>query len=70
MHDDLLQQGLLKKDKKAASFVTLGEPDVRVAGVEWFVTGEGAMLFSLDECEILSGLGSLEAIHGLGRDGL
>jgi len=28
MHDDLLQEGLTKKDKKAASFVTIGEPDV------------------------------------------
>ncbi|MBL8008729.1 MAG: site-specific DNA-methyltransferase [Ignavibacteria bacterium] len=28
MHDDLMQEGLLKKDKKAASFVTIGEPDV------------------------------------------
>jgi len=28
MHDDLMQDGLLKKDKKAASFVTIGEPDV------------------------------------------
>lgn len=28
MNDDLLQEGLLKKDKKAASFVTIGEPDV------------------------------------------
>lgn len=28
MHDDLLQEGLIKKDKKAASFVTIGEPDV------------------------------------------
>jgi len=28
MHDDLMQAGLLKKDKKAASFVTIGEPDV------------------------------------------
>ena len=28
MHDDLLQEGLLKKDRKAASFVTIGEPDV------------------------------------------
>ncbi len=30
MHDDLMQEGLLKKDKKAASFVTIGEPDVVV----------------------------------------
>src|SRR2546429_8404592 len=30
MHDDLLQEGLLKRDKKAASFVTIGEPDLRL----------------------------------------
>lgn len=29
MHDDLMQDGLLKKDKKAASFVTIGEPDIQ-----------------------------------------
>ncbi len=29
MHDDLLQEGLTKKDRKAASFVTIGEPDVK-----------------------------------------
>ena len=28
MHDDLMQDGLIKKDKKAASFVTIGEPDI------------------------------------------
>jgi adenine-specific DNA-methyltransferase len=30
MHDDLMQEGLIKKDKKAASFVTIGEPDIGV----------------------------------------
>ncbi len=30
MADDLLQEGLLKKDKKAASFITIGEPDVKM----------------------------------------
>jgi adenine-specific DNA-methyltransferase len=30
MHDDLLQEGLMKKDKKAGSFITIGEPDVRL----------------------------------------
>jgi tetratricopeptide (TPR) repeat protein len=30
MHDDLMQESLLKKDKKAASFVTIGEPDIRL----------------------------------------
>lgn len=30
MHDDLLQDGLLKKDRKTASFVTIGEPDILI----------------------------------------
>ncbi len=30
MHDDLMQEGLLKKDKKAASFVTIAEPDIKL----------------------------------------
>lgn len=30
MHDDLMQDGLLKRDKKAASFVTIGEPDIKL----------------------------------------
>ncbi len=30
MHNNLLQQGLLKKDKKAASFVTISEPDIKL----------------------------------------
>ncbi len=30
MHDDLLQEGLMKKDKKHASFVTIGEPDIGI----------------------------------------
>jgi very-short-patch-repair endonuclease/DNA modification methylase len=30
MHDDLMQEGLLKKDKKAASFVTIAEPDIGI----------------------------------------
>lgn len=28
MHDDLMQDGLLKKDRKAGSFITIGEPDI------------------------------------------
>ena len=34
MHDDLMQDGLIKKDKKAASFVTIGEPDIAVVACE------------------------------------
>ena len=30
MSDDLLQDGLLKKDKKAGSFIIIGEPDIRL----------------------------------------
>jgi len=30
MSDDLLQDGLLKKDKKAGSFIIIGEPDVQL----------------------------------------
>lgn len=33
MHDDLMQEGLLKKDKKAASFVTIAEPDIAIIPV-------------------------------------
>lgn len=33
MHDDLMQDGLLKNDKKAASFVTIGEPDIKVHSI-------------------------------------
>lgn len=30
MHDDLIQDGLLKKDKGAGSFITIGEPDIAI----------------------------------------
>lgn len=30
MHDDLMQDGLMKKDKKAGSFITIGEPDIEL----------------------------------------
>ncbi len=42
MHDDLLQEGLLKRDKKAASFVTIGEPDIRLNVVEAAVSAAGS----------------------------
>lgn len=37
MHDDLMQDGLMKKDKKAAAFVTIGEPDIALVAA---ATGE------------------------------
>ena len=30
MHDDLMQDGLLKKDKGAGAFITIGEPDITI----------------------------------------
>ena len=30
MHDDLMQEGLLKKDKGAGAFITIGEPDIAI----------------------------------------
>lgn len=40
MHDDLMQDGLLKRDKKAASFVTIGEPDIKLHKNKKEVTAE------------------------------
>ncbi len=34
MHDDLMQDGLLKRDPKAASFVTIGEPEIAIHKTE------------------------------------
>lgn len=34
MHDDLMQDGLLKKDKGAGSFITIGEPDIALVNDE------------------------------------
>ena len=47
MHDDLMQDGLLKKDKKAASFVTIGEPDVqlRKEGADCIVEVKGLDIY-------------------------
>ena len=35
MHDDLMQDGLLKKDRKAGSFITIGEPDIALVRDEY-----------------------------------
>ena len=34
MHDDLMQDGLLKKDRGAGSFITIGEPDITIVKEE------------------------------------
>lgn len=65
MHDDLMQDGLLKKDKKAASFVTIGEPDIRLSSDEWLVTSDGKILCNYGIFKKLSGIDSLAKINGL-----
>ena len=55
MNDDLMQEGLLKKDKKAASFVTIGEPDIQVTKT----------LIDSDNAEGLNGEYAIVEIQGL-----
>ncbi len=78
IHDDLLQEGLKKKPaKSAASFVTIGEPDLEVVSDEWLVMSEketGNSSLATNQTKIicnygifkkLSGLDSLAKINGL-----
>lgn len=51
IHDDLLQEGLKKKPaKSAASFVTIGEPDIEVVSEE-FLVFSSQFLVSSEEAE-------------------
>lgn len=70
MNDDLMQDGLLKKDKKAASFVTIGEPDIGVVSEEWLVTSKEEVLCNYGVFKKLSGFDSLAKINGLSEDNL
>lgn len=71
IHDDLLQEGLKKKPaKSAASFVTIGEPDISVAGSQWIVDSSNQKICTYEQFKKLSGLNSLAEINGLGREHL
>jgi hypothetical protein len=70
MHDDLMQEGLLKKDKKAASFVTIGEPDILVHSDEWIVNSKKEIICNYGILKELSGLDSLAKINGLSNERL
>jgi len=54
MHDDLMQEGLLKKDKKAASFVTIGEPDIEVIQL-YPIQKEGLVMETVESAPYLVG---------------
>lgn len=66
IHDDLLQEGLKKKPaKSAASFVTIGEPDISVVSSQWLVDSNHKILCNYDIFKKLSGLDSLAKVNGL-----
>lgn len=58
MHDDLLQEGLLKRDKKAASFVTIGEPDVSL-----IVRPESVEGRTMQAVVVIAGMDMYDPIH-------
>ena len=66
IHDDLMQDGLKKKPgKSAASFVTIGEPDIIVVSDEWLVNSKNEIICNYGILKKLSGLDSLAKINGL-----
>ena len=70
MNADLHMAGDLKNTGQGNLFVIFGEPDIEVAGGRWLVTGNGSMVANYEYVKELSGVGSLEEINRLGRDGL
>ncbi len=71
IHDDLLQEGLKKKPaKSAASFVTIGEPDIEVASDEWLVNSKGEIICNYGILKKLSGVDSVAKVNGLSETDL
>ena len=70
MNADLHMAGELKNTGSGNLFVIFGEPDISVVSDQWLVTSGGRMVANYDIIKELSGLGSLEEINGVGRDGL
>ena len=70
MNADLHMAGDLKNTGKGNLFVIFGEPDIEVASGRWLVAGNGRMVANYEYVKELSGVGSLEEINRLGRDGL
>ena len=70
MNADLHMAADLSNTGKGNLFVIFGEPDITVASGLWLVTSKGAKFANYEQVKELSGLGSLEEINGVGRDGL
>ena len=70
MNADLHMAGDLKNTGQGNLFVIFGEPDITVVSGQWLVTSKGRMVANYEHVKELSGLGSVEEINQLGRDGL
>ena len=70
MNADLHMAADLKNTGHGNLFVIFGEPDITVVSGQWLVTSKGRMTANYEHVKGLSGLGSLEEINRLGRDGL
>ncbi len=70
MNADLHMAGELKNTGQGNLFVIFGEPDIAVASGQWLVTSSGRMIANYGLSQELSGLGGLEEINRVGRDGL
>ncbi len=70
MNADLHMAQDLKNTGKGNLFVIFGEPDITVDSSQWLVTSNGRMVANYGHVKELSGLGSLEEINRLGREGL
>ena len=70
MNADLHMADDLKNTGKGNLFVIFGEPDITVTCGQWLVTSSGRMIENYERIKELSGVGSLEEINRVGRDGL
>jgi len=70
MNADLHMADDLKNTGKGNLFVIFGEPDITVTCGQWLVTSSGRMIANYERIKELSGVGSLEEINRVGRDGL
>ena len=70
MNNDLHMANDLKNTGQGNLFVIFGEPDISVACGQWLVASGGKKVGNYEQVKELSGLGSLEEINRVGRDGL
>ena len=70
MNADLHMADDLKNTGKGNLFVIFGEPDITVTSGQWLVAINGRIIANYEHVKELSGLGSLEEINRVGRDGL